>query len=447
MNTQPKIALFGNVNTEEVFARRLVQEGVVVDGYLLFPNDAFAQVCRKTCILSHEDDLKTYVETKLPALLKQERYDVILLGPDFMANLVSPALCDANILHVGATPEQLAFETDKSKIQSVFPPDTGILPRGVVLTSSDATHLQRVLEGFPNGFVLKFVGDYSRKYSGSPVGRVRFSNETIHDFKEVHKFVMDSIDVSGKCIVEEKLVGQEFSANYVIDANGNFFRLGENVCFKRRSNGNTGPICDGTGSITIANTLPFLSETDVRFVEDRVVTPFHEHISRVTGRPLCALLNLDLMKTDDGRIVLFEVNVREPGGHSSANILPGLLTSFFDVLYHAQHGTLHELTPEFTNEASVVVSAYPPYFPQGIEGGGLLEITVSKKIPVDIKLYTGWVDVLENTSEYRKLRLRNSPSLLFEHTNVNLAKSRERLYTVMKEIVPTALDYRTDIGT
>jgi phosphoribosylamine-glycine ligase len=448
MNTQHKVALFGNVNTEEVFARRLIGEGVVVDGYLLFPNDAFASFCRKVDVLSQHENLDKYLQTVLPNLLKNEGYDAILLGPDFMVGLMSQILRRENIQHVGATPAQLTFETDKSQIHEVFPPKTGILPKGVVLNSADAKYLHTTLAKFPKGFVLKFVGDYSSKYSGSPVGRVRFSGETIHGFEEVREFVENSISTSGKCIIEEKLTGQEFSSNYAVDINGNFFRLGENVCFKRRNNGNTGPICDGTGSITVANTLPFLSEADIRFVEDQVVRPFHQHVGQKSGAALCALLNLDLMKTDDGRIVLFEVNVREPGGHSSANILSGLKTSFFDVIYHTQRGSLCELTPEFTGKASIVVSAYPSYFPEGVaDDNQLQETTVTKVIPTDVKLYTGWVDLLEDTNEFRRLRMRNSPTLLFEYTDESLAKARKRLYAIMKDVVPKELDYRTDIGT
>jgi hypothetical protein len=58
----------------------------------------------------------------LPNLLKNEVYDAILLGPDFMVGLMSQILRRENIQHVGATPAQLAFETDKSLIQEVFPP-------------------------------------------------------------------------------------------------------------------------------------------------------------------------------------------------------------------------------------------------------------------------------------------------------------------------------------
>jgi phosphoribosylamine-glycine ligase len=153
------------------------------------------------------------------------------------------------------------------------------------------------------------------------------------------------------------------------------------------------------------------------------------------------------MKTDDGRIVLFEVNVREPGGHSSANILSGLKTSFFDVIYHTQRGSLCELTPDFTGKASIVVSAYPSYFPEGVaDDNQLQEMTVTKVIPTDVKLYTGWVDLLEDTKEFRRLRMRNSPTLLFEHTNESLAEAQKRLYTIMEDVVPEGLDYRTDIG-
>ena len=299
MTTRPSllhIALFGNVNTEEIMARRLVQDGAVVDGYLRFPNEAFARVCRKTRMLSDE-----YVHTQLVEDLRAEQYDVVHLGPDFIVPMVSDVLRAAGIHHIGATPDQLAYETDKRLIHEVFPDETGILSPSLILTEDSDEEMRAAIERIGPRFVLKFVGDYSQKYGGSPVGRVRFSGETIDAFPVMLEFVANSIEVSGVCIIEKLATGKEFSANYALDATGNFFRLGENICYKRRNNGNSGPMCDGCGSITIENTLPFLNEQDITFIEERIVCPFQKHVRERTGTPLCALINIDLRL-----IVLYE---------------------------------------------------------------------------------------------------------------------------------------------
>lgn len=439
-----KVALFGNVNTEEIIAYYLTQEGVVVDGYLLFSNEAFEKRCRKYVVLSEQDE--TYIEEKLPQLLKEEAYDFILLGPDFMVSLISPVLLKNNIVHIGSNLEQLSFETDKSMIYSVFGKESNILPRKRVIETRDPDEIVKVVNSFSGNYVLKFVGDYASRYEGSPVGRIRFSGETIGDINEVVDFVQASVSVSGKCVVEEKVHGREFSANYVVDKNRNFLRLGENICFKRRENGNRGAICDGTGSVSINNTLPFLSQDDIAFVEKYILEPFCDYVVKVSGKPLCSILNLDLMKKDNGKIVLFEVNMREAGGHTMANVLSGLNTSLYDILKKAQAGELDSLQISYKSGASIVVSAFPSYFPFGISDDSLLEEKITKQIPNDINLFTGWVEVLEETEQFRLLRMQNSPILLFEHFADDIEIARQKLYAAMKNIVPVSMDYRTDIG-
>lgn len=437
-----RIALFGNVNTEEIMARHLVQEGAVVDGYLRFPNEAFARACRKTRMLNDE-----YVQTQLVEDLQTERYDVVHLGPDFIVPVVSDILRAAGIKHIGATPGQLAYETDKRLIHEVFPDETGILSPSLILTKGTDEELKVAIEMVGPRFVLKFVGDYSQKYTGSPVGRVRFSGETIGDFPEILEFVTNSIEVSGGCVIEKLLIGKEFSANYALDAAGNFFRFGENICYKRRNNGNAGPMCDGCGSVTVGNTLPFLDERDIAFIEERIVRPFAQHVKERTGIPLCALINVDLMKTDEGKIVLFEVNCREAGGHTMATILPLLQNSLSEVLVHTQEGTLSEIAPSYASGVTVIVSAFPSYFPGGVSSEEeLMVLEIPKMSQTDVALYTGWVDVCAETDTSRTLRLRNSPVLLFACVAPTLDSARAQIYPVIDRIVQGRLDYRTDIG-
>lgn len=443
LQSPSRIALFGNVNTEEILARRLVSEGSIVDGYLRFPNDAFARSCRNVRMLTDE-----YVSNGLVPDLLAEHYDAISLGPDFIVPMVSRVLRDAGIAHIGATPEQIAYETDKRLIRKVFAGDANILAPYLILTAGTENELREALERLGQDFVLKFVGDYSQKYGGSPVGRVRFSGETIGELPEVLEFVRNSIDVSGGCIIEKRIVGTEFSSNYALDGNGELFKLGENICYKRRGNGDTGPICDGCGSITINNSLPFLTPADITFIEESILRPFAEHVRARTGVPLRALLNIDLMKTEEERISLFEINCREAGGHTMANILPLLETRLTDVLVYTQNDRLSEITPSFGSGATVVVSAFPPYFPAGLSSDEeMMVLEVPKTVPKDVSMYTGWVEVIAESETTRTLRLFNSPSLLFSCSAPTLESARSGIYMAIEEVVQGRLDYRTDMGT
>ena len=369
------------------------------------------------------------------------------MGPILASLKYSKLLHTAGIPHSGATEEQLRYELDKSALFEIFGFDSDILPRSKLIIDKNSIAVEDFTSMFPEGYVVKFIGDYTRKFKGSEVGRVRIGKETLTDDEDALSFIHASLDVSGKALIQERLSGSEFSANYAVDGEGHIFRMGENICFKRRSDGNTGPMCDGTGSVTIGNTLPFLTHDDITFIEDSIVKPFHAHVTEATGVPLCTILNLDLMKTESGEIKLFEVNCREAGGHSMANILSGLRSSLFEVLCHMQQGSLNTLTPLFAGTSSLVVSAFPSYFPEGVESEEDMQIVeVNYAMPSDVKLYTGWVDVIDEHESTRTLKLRNSPNLLFEHSASSIERARRRLYPIIDATVQGRLDYRTDIG-
>ena len=313
------------------------------------------------------------------------------------------------------------------------------MPPTTILTEFDAGKAKTILEGCHDGYVLKFVSDYGKKYPGSETGRVRFSGETLSDTDEALAFLKDSIEVAGKAVVQAKISGREFSANYAVDANGHLFRLGENVCFKRRNDGNTGPICDGTGSITIGNTLPFLDEKDIRFIEERIVKTFHAHVTEDAVH----FLNVDGMKADDGPSSCSKSTAakRRPH-HGKLAFRPP--ESDQRRAYDTQDGTPTDHTQ--LPGASTVVSAFAPYFPGGTTDDRLMTLEVTKRIPDDIEIITGWVDVLRQDEETRLLRIQNSPALLFEHRNTTLAAAHARLYEALSEIIRGRLDYRKDIG-
>ncbi|HLD26485.1 MAG TPA: hypothetical protein VJB63_00790 [Patescibacteria group bacterium] len=440
-----KGALVGFVNTEEIIARKIKEQNpdVQIDGYLLVPNDAFRIACDSSTMI---DD--TYLKHELVTDLRERNYNFVYLGPTLATYAVSGVLREGKVEHIGASVEQMRYETDKSAILDFFPFPLEIIPPTEIVTSYNPDMIKNIFQLMDNRYVLKFVGDYTQKYKGSETGRVRISNATLKDTDEALRFIKDSIDVSGKAMIQKKIDGQDFSANFLIDKNGNTLRLGENVCYKRRDNNDQGPMCDGTGSVSINNTLPFLNDGEREFIQRAIVDVFSSKIKNVTGMPYVGMVNLDLIKSNDGKIYLLEVNCREAGGHTMANIVSGLQNSFFNALEKTQSGKLDRTQPEFKRGVSVVVSAFPRYFPQDIQEGEERQVMkVTKDIPDDIKLYTGWVDLLVQDEKTRTLRLYNSPTLLFEHHNIDLPTARRRLYEVIKQVVNGRLDYRTDIGT
>ena len=434
------VALIGFVNTEEVIAKTLKKHHVKVDGYLLFENVAFANACNRSQIINSNS-----LEMSLNKILTPQSYDVVYLGPIPALLMISPVLRTNGVSHIGATREQLAYELDKTLIRKIFSRKSAILPDYQIINSIDVKDIERILQHYDGNCVLKFVGDYNQKYKGSPTGRVRFNAETITCFDDIMEFISKSIELSGSVIIEEKVKGLEFSSNYIVDAKGNLFRLGENLCYKRRNNNNKGPMCDATGSIAINNTLPFLNNDDIRFIENKIIIPFHQYVTEVTKQPFCSLLNIDLMKKENGKIVLFEINCREPGGFTAATIFPGLKNDLFDVLFTAQNGKLHTIEPQYRKGVSLAVGAFPTFFPEDTDHKDVI-IEVSKQIPEGINVFTGWVDLLEENETKRIIRLKNSPTLLFHYFDKDVQSVRRKIYKTMNEFIPKELNYRTDIG-
>lgn len=179
------MAIIGYVNTEEILVRKLaIEEDVRVDGYLLFKNDAFASHCNKWVIIDKE-----YIASRFPFVIRGGSYGVVYLGPILASIWTSGVLRENKINHIGSTLRQLEFELDKTAITEVFPPITEILPLTIVFTEFDERRIRRCLEGLKGEYVLKFVGDYTKRYRGSEVGRVRLSGETLAGLHKVLKML------------------------------------------------------------------------------------------------------------------------------------------------------------------------------------------------------------------------------------------------------------------
>ncbi len=434
-----KVAIFGFVNADEALARwlRAGRTPLEIHAFSLAPNAAFEQCCDAVYRFRPGDP-------ELQRILKREAYDLVYVGPIPAVLAFSSELQTHAIPFVGPTAQHIKFELDKTKIFEALPEPDAILPKTAILTDSSPQSVSSALSEFPSGYVLKFNGDFSRYYDETEAGRVRLSDETISR-EEVFEFVRRSIESSGSVIIQEKLIGKDFSANYLVDKNEGLFPIGENVCYKRRNDFNRGPMTDGTGSVSWGGQVPFLTARDRERIHE-AVGRFVRHVNRVVGIRLTGFLNADLIKTVEGRVYLCEVNFREPGVHTLASLYRCLNNDLFDLLLRARNGELAQLSPVFDPGVSVVVSAYPPYYPYRRPRSELTTVKVSKKVPPGISLFTGWVELLSESETWREFLLMSAPSLTFEAHETSLERSRKIVYKAMESMVPSGLLYRRDIG-
>jgi phosphoribosylamine-glycine ligase len=448
-----KIALVGNTVTEEALADVIHHQspGVQVDGFPTVPNAAFSRAVDEDVPLfriTSDGELEPKTD-QLPRLLSA--YDARHVSGPGQLEVVEKPLNDAGQSYIGPTSAETVYEADKTKIFEVFPPDTEVLPPTRVLETSDPDIVKEAIDDLGGDVVAKFVGDYGHHFDGSAAGRTRVLGES--DPAGLREFAEQSVLDSGRILLQRYVPGRQFSYTCLLDGNGAVFRLGENICYKHRFDGETGPLCDGTGAVTIDNTVPGLvTPEDVEWITNRIVLPFRDHVERQTGRSPKTFLNIDLIKASNGRLYLLEINTRAPGGNTMANLISGLETPVAEMLQAAQEGRLSELTPVYKRGASVVVAVFPTIYPAPYAEGQDEPTLVLPKVAFDsrLRLYTGWVDVLDETSDAVTVSAKLYTTMVVSLHGPSVRTAADEIYewlaTVVPPTTPDGFDYRRDIG-
>jgi hypothetical protein len=446
-----RIGLVGFVNTEEIIADTIKRQtpDVVIDGYEVLPNEAFGRIVDNRYPLYgiNESGFGFHHLDRLEQI-KHFGYAAVSLGPIPAAFIAGETMDSLDYDYIGPRRNEIGLELDKTKITDIFPENSGILPITRVLTSPTLKEIRGMQDAISGGIVWKFVGEYPKYYQDSETRRVRLPGE-FESEAELLEFVTNSITESGTVVAQQFIDGQQFSFTCLVDGAGGIFSLGENICYKNRYDGDTGPLCDGTGAAAVNNTLPgTITQEDIKKITDNIVEPYVEFVGQTFGRMPKTFLNLDLIKSDDGIVRLLEVNHREPGGHTMANLLLGLETPLAEILQATNEKRLAELSPRYKQGASIVVSAYPNNFPYPFESDDARPtITIPKlKQGDDVRVYTGWVDVIDESDDAVTVKPQLSPTLLVANHAIDIQTARRNVYSRLADIVPYGFSYRTDIG-
>lgn len=198
-------------------------------------------------------------------------------------------------------------------------------------------------------FMEYLSGDYVVKFDGLMGGKgVKVSGEHLADINAGLKYCNNIINNSGNFVIEEKLVGEEFSLMSFCDGQ-NLAHMPAIQDHKRAYEGDIGPNTGGMGSYSDSNhSLPFLKEQEVfeaREINEKVAKALFEH----TGENYKGILYGGFMVTHKG-VKLIEYNARF-GDPEAMNLLTLLDSDFASVCSNIVGGTLKLVI--FRNEASV----------------------------------------------------------------------------------------------
>ena len=224
-------------------------------------------------------------------------------------------------------------------------------------------------------FMDYLSGDYVVKFDGLMGGKgVKVSGEHLADINEGLEYCKSILNNSGKFVIEEKLIGEEFSLMSFCDGQ-NLAHMPAIQDHKRAYEGDIGPNTGGMGCYSDNDhSLPFLKEQEIfeaREINERVAKALFEH----TGENYKGILYGGFMVTHNG-VKLIEYNARF-GDPEAMNLLTLLDSDFASVCSNMVEGTLKSVI--FRNEASVCKYVVPKGYGSNPSVDATLEVNESYK--------------------------------------------------------------------
>jgi phosphoribosylamine--glycine ligase len=284
---------------------------------------------------------------------KKTKIDFAIIGPENpLANGIVNELENVGVRCVGPKKEVALIETSKSfarKIIDLCCPEKN--PQRKEFSS---------IEGVES-FIKQLGGEYVIKFDGLMGGKgVRVSGEHLKNIDEGVAYANEIVSMGGKFLIEERLVGEEFSLMSFVDGK---------VCkhmpvvqdHKRAYEGDTGPNTGGMGTYSFGNhSLPFLSEKDIKEAQ-KTNELVAKQLFKETGTPYVGILYGGFMLTRGG-VKVIEYNARF-GDPEAMNVLSILESDFLSVCISIVDGNLKNQDVSFKRLATVCKYVVPVGYP------------------------------------------------------------------------------------
>jgi len=285
-------------------------------------------------------------------------------------------------------------------------------------------------------FLRELGDDYVVKADGLAGGKgVKVAGDHLHSHDDAMEFAREAISKHGRAIVEEKLVGPEFSLMSFADGK-NIVDMPAVQDHKRAYDGDKGPNTGGMGSYSDADhSLPFLKPEHIKEAHN-ITQKTCEALFKETGVLFKGIMYGGFMVTKNG-VRLIEYNARF-GDPEAMNVLPILKTDFVEVCEAIINGTLDRINIEFEKKATVCKYVVPEGYPDNPVKGEKIEIG---EVPEGVKMYYSSVDKREDG-----VYMSGSRALAFVGIADSLDEA-EKIAASALGCVSGPVFYRNDIGT
>lgn len=359
----------------------------------------------------------------------EQRATLAIVGPeDPLAAGVADALWSAGIPTVGPTQALAQLESSKAFTRSLLQ-DAGIdaNPAFARFTSMDGVE----------AWLTRFADRHVVKDDGLAGGKgVKVYGDHLHSTEESLAYCEELAAAGRPFVLEEKLIGQEFSLLSFSD--GTTLRHMPAVQdHKRAYEGDRGPNTGGMGTYTDADgSLPFLLPSDIaaaQSINEQVIAA----VGKACGAPYRGVLYGGFIATATG-VRLIEYNVRF-GDPECLNLLTLLQTDFVAVCRAIVDERLHEIEVRFAPEASVCKYIVPEGYPEAPRKGDAIEFPAA--LPEGVTAYLGAVDERDG-----RIVATGSRTVGFVGTGATLAEAEARCQQACAT-VQGPFFFRSDIGT
>ena len=418
------ILLIGSGAREHAIARALDRSSQNKSIYCLASNmnPGIAELCVEITIDNFNDpELVSSYASEIGATLT-------IIGPENpLAEGVADALWNNGVKVVGPKKTLAQIETSKSFTRDL------LTEYNIPACPKYKTFL--ALDGVVE-FLSNLEEDYVIKYDGLAGGKgVKVAGDHLNSHEEALAYCRELVDKGGKFVIEEKLIGQEFSLMSFCDGE-TLKHMPAVQDHKRAYEGDTGPNTGGMGTYSDADhSLPFLT--------DENIIQAHE-INNATAKALKdkfgdgykGILYGGFMTTADG-VKLIEYNARL-GDPEAMNVLSLLESDFIAICQGIVDETLDKVDVQFADQATVCKYAVPKGYPDNPIKGEPIDISNIENLE---RLFYASVDFKDG-----QLVESGSRTVAVVGTANTISKA-EKIAEKEISTVEGPLFHRNDIGT
>ena len=282
-------------------------------------------------------------------------------------------------------------------------------------------------------------GHYVVKYDALKGGKgVKVSGEHLTTIDVGAKYAMECIEQCGVVVIEEKLMGVEFSLMSFVQGDQTV-DMPAVQDHKRAFKDDSGPNTGGMGTYSDSNHgLPFIMPEDLKTASE-CNKKVAEALKKEENEIYKGILYGGFMATADG-VKIIEYNARF-GDPEALNVLPILESDFTEICLAILEGRLTADMVKFANKATVCKYITPKSYPEGKKEKGQ-KVYLPEKYPENVRIYFGDITMDENGNTL----LGGSRSIGVVGIGDTIEEAEQAAQSVCEQI-NGPVRFRADIGT